>query len=534
MSTLLLPHEYTFIHVNPSRSHSRSKASRLALRLQRSEAQSQAAYTAYRARQVRKAAAQLRRPRENTVSAEISSKSGQRTGHECVDGDSDHQWSTDKPIPTQSATAPSTKTAPPDGALALDVLRTTSQCRVLTPLDLQYEWFRGLRRDPFLCTPASEPEDGALIDFFAHDIGPINESVAWIFNVTNMAAGMLEMMAQDGFYDVMLCVLQSMRDSLASTRLSPSVAVLRRKGRAIANIRAAMARVQCEEADSEDAITDPVLCAILLLAVLEGRFQATSVSNVHKKTMSAITSQRGGLGSFEGESVFKASAMQFDTIWMWETGTTMFPGLRRSHDPVYPSDPSSMHMIQSLPIGFRDLFLQRALSYDILPVLTRATHFSRLSARERAELLREARKQKKAFNDFCEACPCLGLCDDKYHPLERLLTLSIMGYIYGAFAPRAFPTSPGGPTPDLTKRLMSYQPTTMADEACSQWMWILAINLSWTGSPVCPDKLLSMLQLQLRYPEFRSVERILELGSKFLWTQEMTKSIRSYWQDVTI
>jgi hypothetical protein len=419
---------------------------------------------------------------------------------------------------------------PPDEALAIDFPRTTSNCRVITPLD---QCLRSLRRDPFLSPPAGEPEDGALIDFFAHDIGPINESVAWVFNVTNMAAGMLEIVAQESFYDIMLCVLQSMRDSLGSMRLSPSVAVLRRKGRAIAKLRTGLARAECV-ADTDNTIPDTVLCAILLLAVLEGRFQATSVSAVHKKTISTVTSQKGGLASFEAGGVFKASAMQFDTFWMWETGKTMFPGQRRVHDPIYPSNPSSMHLIQSLPIGFRDLFLQRALSYDILPILTRATHFSRLSARERAELLRESRTQKKAFDDFCEACPCLGQYDDKYHPLERLLTMSMMYYIYGAFAPRAFPTGPGGPTPDLTKRLMLYQSTTMAEEACSQWMWILAIDLSCAGSQVPLDKQPSMLQLQLRYPEFRAVETVLALGTKFLWTREMTKSVRSYWQDVTI
>ncbi|KAJ9609710.1 hypothetical protein H2200_006038 [Cladophialophora chaetospira] len=497
----MAPHEFTFIHVSPKRSSKRAQ------RLQSSKAKSHAAYSGYLARRLRKdhLVADTKRPTigikdvRDSVQHQESWNSTDENDEESV---TKYGWQ----IPV------------------LDQLRT-SKC--FPALSLQYEAFRGLRTDPFLHVPGSEAGDGALIDFFSHDIGPINESVAFVFNTTNIASGMLQILAQDKFYHTLLTILQSMNDQLHSAALSPSVGVLRRKGQAMAQVRKGL-----EEADA--TVDEAVLCAMVLLAVLEGRFQATTVRDVHKNTLAKITSRRGGLESFQDGSVFKASIMQFDTFWTWETGKTMFPGQRRQRDPTYPSNPSSMKLILALPVGFRDLYAEGALSYDLLPVLTRATYFAKLSAQQRMSFLLKTRNQKKPFNDFWEACPCLGLSDSKYHPLERLLTMSVMYFIYGTFEPRAFPTGPAGPTPDLTQKLMAYQTNTKAEEACLQWMWILNIDLLWGARPDPLDNYFSVFHLQRRYPHFRSLEAVLDFGPRFLWTREMTRSVQSYWKDVII
>ncbi len=491
--------EFTFIQMVPN------GGSRRARRLQLSTAKSHAAYSGYRARQAR------------TTRSDGFAKS--------IHLGNIYSLETSLGMDSREA-----KQEEYDECAAKQVLSTqaSDSIRALqyySGLNLQFEVSQGLRRDPFLCNPNNEAGDGALIDFLSHDIGPINESVAFVFNTTNIASGMLEILTQDNFYHTLLCILQSMDDQLRSPALSPSVGVLRRKGRAMAEVRKGLN-------EPKNVIDDAVLCAIVLLAVLEGRFQATTVRDVHKKTLAAITSRRGGLASFPDGSVFKASVMQFDTFWTWETGRTMFPNQRRRHEPTYPSKPLSMKIIQDLPSGFRDLCLEGALSYDLLPVLTRAAYFADMEPLQRVKFLLEARNQKKAFNDFWEACPCLGPPDNKYHPMERLLTMSIMYFVYGSFDPRAFPTGPLGPTPDLTLKFISYEPKTKAEEACLQWMWILAIDLLWAGNQQSFDDCSSVFQLQLRYPAFRSVKAVLDLAPKFLWTKEMSIAVQAYWRDV--
>jgi hypothetical protein len=78
-----------------------------------------------------------------------------------------------------------------------------------------------------------------------------------------------------------------------------------------------------------------------------------------------------------------------------------------------------------------------------------------------------------------------------------------------------------------------HQPSTKSEEECVQWMWILVIDLLCMGGAPARNDFSSMLQLQLRYPEFRSVEAVLVLSKKFLWAKAMTESVQSYWRDVT-
>jgi hypothetical protein len=162
--------------------------------------------------------------------------------------------------------------------------------------------------------------------------------------------------------------------------------------------------------------------------------------------------------------------LQFDTFWTWASGNMMFHGQLRVHDPIYAFEQEAIKSIQGLAVGFRDFFMDRTLSCDILPVLRRAAQFSRWSAQQRANFLLREQTRKKAFNDLEEAYPCLGLRADKYHPMERFVTMSILYFVYGAFEPRAFPTASTGLRPDLTRNFIEYRPMTEAEEVCLQWM----------------------------------------------------------------
>jgi hypothetical protein len=86
----------------------------------------------------------------------------------------------------------------------------------------------------------------------------------------------------------MLCTMRSMDDQLRKLKLAPSISLLRRKEEAMAKVRKGLTESNAE-------VDDSVLCAILLLAVLEGIFQATSVRDEHKNALSKPTSLKGGL-----------------------------------------------------------------------------------------------------------------------------------------------------------------------------------------------------------------------------------------------
>lgn len=495
----MAPAEVTFIEIVPS--EYTNQIPKLAL----SKARSHAASASYRKRRPKKDL-RCRLPSSQEAVAHQSRKTSEDPDPRCSTEESNDEHATSKAMTTTGEVIPDSQ--------------------LLFMPDLRYECFRGLRRDPFLCLPNdTNSGDLGLIDFFSNCISPINHAVGFVFNVTSIASGMLGILSRDKFYHALLSILQSMDDQLHELGSLPSFGVLQRKGKAIARIRKALE-------GSKETFEEDMLCAIVLLAVLEGSSQTLAARDVHRKTLSWITSQRGGLNTFDHGSVFRASVMQFDTFWTWESGKSMFPGQRQLHDPIYPSNPSSVTLIQDLPTGFRDMFLDGLLSYDILPVLSRATFFNSLSRSRRNAFLEGCRGQEKAFDDFWEACPCLDLNDSKYHPLERLLTMSVMYYIYGTFSPRAFPTGPGGPTPSLVTKLCTYRPATDTETGCLQWMMIVASDLSTVGDQTMPARSRLMVQLQKRYPEFQSLDAVLNLGPKFLWSQEMTRSVQSYWTNL--
>ena len=526
-------HEFTFIHVPPP------GRSRRAQKLATARAKSHAAYVGYYRHQSRTNAARKSKAGVSFECVEDPALRRQSCGRQTGGEQIGNPWAS-LFVATESceSSAGSSLTESPCSTEKNSDNGAISQSMMAEPHELipvpQYkqsliftcEPSAGLRIDPFFTAPTTRAStDLALIDFFARDIGPINESVSWVFNVANIATGQLEIISRQSFYPTILCILQSMEDQLRNPGSSPSSELLRRKGNAMANVRK-------ELGDQNGTKDDGVLCAILLLAVLEGSFQSNNVREVHRRTLSVIASQRGGLNGFADGSVFKASLMQFDTFWTWETGRTMFPGQRRRHDPVYPSNPASLKSIQDLPVGFRDLFVQGILSFDLLPVLRRAVQFTNVPATKRIDFLLGVRSREKAFNDFWEACPCVGFQNDDYHPLERLLTMSILYFIYGTFEVRAFPTGPGGPAPGLPQRLIAYRAMTQAEDACLQWMWIVAIDILWADTGRRNADSFSMSQLQSRYPQFRSMEAALSVGKNFLWTSAMTISVQSYWRNV--
>ena len=227
--------------------------------------------------------------------------------------------------------------------------------------------------------------------------------------------------------------------------------------------------------------------------------------------------------------------MHYDTFWAMETGYTMFPGQRRRYAPVYPAYPFSTELwasITGLPLGFQELVTDCVLSFDILPLLSRATFLTHLSPRERSELLITTRRSAKSYDDFWEACPCMCISDDLCPVLEKLLSLTLICYSFIAFGSRSYPTTFRGARFEITKKISSFSPISKSEENCLIWMWVIVIDSWRMERRLSADGLSMLLGLQSRFPKMRHVTSITDIANQFLWTSFLTKSVYMYWDDL--
>jgi hypothetical protein len=398
-------------------------------------------------------------------------------------------------------------------------------------ISLNYEAFRGLRTDPFYCVPGSrDSRIGLALDFFFQVLARSNDIVCYLFNVTNFSTVIPEILQDEYLLDAALGVIQICFEQAHTPGSQPSLYVLRHKGNAIVKVREKLSRTTL-------TVDDITLFAMGFLALLETRIPNSIAHNLHKRNIATIISQRGGLKSFQDGTLLKAFLMQYDSLWALENGTTIFPGERRRHSPQYPYHPFSPELcitITKLPPGFHDLVIARRLSFDILPILYRATHLTSLNSFSRLELLSKTRRLTKIYNDFWEACPCLAvsISEDSWLMLEKLICLTLICYSYIAFTPRSSQTALQRSRFELTKKIASYSPKSPAEEQCLVWMWVVLIDSWRTGSRLHPDGFSLLFILQQRFPRLRYVANTIAMTSQFLWTSALETSVQIYWDDL--
>lgn len=389
--------------------------------------------------------------------------------------------------------------------------------------------FPGLRTDPFSCIPGAKTREArSAIDFYTQIISPANDTVCYIFNVSNVYASFLESLQDETFVDAGYGVVQSLQEQAHAPGSPPSVHTLKYKGRAMLKIRDKLSK-------QVGVVDDVTIFAMIFLAALNRALQNLEEHDLHKKNIALIVAKQGGLKSLRNGSTVKGYLMHYDTFWAMETGETMFPGERRPHDPIYPPYPFSPTMgtfVSKLPQGFQKLVIEGVLSYDILSIIARATYITRLSNRERFELLNTTRRSMKQYNDFWEASPCLSILDDSGPLLETLLSLTLICYSFMAFESRSYPTPLRGARARATRSIASYSPRSEAEEKCLIWMWMI-ITDSWRmGTQLQGGGVSSLRALQVRFPDFRHVNAVAELGTQFLWTKYITNSVHLYWDDL--
>lgn len=392
------------------------------------------------------------------------------------------------------------------------------------------DFFSGFRTDPFHCIPASvDSRVASTVDFYAQHLSPGNDAVCYIFDVLNIYAFFLDTLAVSHFYDAGMSVVQGLYDNIRSMNSPVSTQVLVHRGKAMTKIRQRIVK------DTVN-VDESTIIAMVFLAVLERALQNTKAHELHKKTLGMIVSGRGGLGSFKDGSLAKACMLQFDTLWSLNTGQTMFPGERRPHQPEVPKHPYSASLreiLSTFPPGFESLAFESALTFDVIPVIYRAAHLSRLSLSGIRQLLSNKRRWSCKYNDFAEACPALAISGlEGSSLLEKLICTAILCFSYTGFGSKTSASAVRGSRAELTTKLHLFEPGSAAKLDCLMWMYVVAIDAWKVGSQLHPDGILLLVRLQEAYPAMRSVDAAIAKSKMFLWTNTLEESVRSYWRDL--
>jgi len=387
----------------------------------------------------------------------------------------------------------------------------------------------GFRTDPFHCIPGSvDARVASTIDFYAQHLSPGNDAVCYVFDVTNIYAWFLDALSVGHFYDAGMSVVQGLHDGMRNINPSTSPHVLTHRGKAMVKVRQRILKQAIN-------VDDNTIIAMIFLAVLERSFRNIGAYELHKKNIKMIVSKRGGLKSFRDGSLVKGAMLQFDTLWSLDSGNTIFAGERRQHNPEIPTHPYSLDLckiIGSFPPGFESLAIEGLLSYDVIPLVYRAAHLARLSASARWQLLSTKRRLTGKYNDFGEACPALAITGRDGSMLEKLIATAILCFAYTGFGSRTSTSALRGSRAELAVNLHLYKPESSTELDCLHWLYVIAIDAWSVGSRLQPDGLVLLAKLQEAYPVMRSADSAIAMSKRFLWTDLLDESVRSYWKDL--
>ncbi|KAK5047893.1 hypothetical protein LTR84_006081 [Exophiala bonariae] len=391
------------------------------------------------------------------------------------------------------------------------------------------DFLSGFRTDPFHCIPASvDSRVASTVDFYTQHLSPGNDAVCYIFDVLNIYAFFLDTLSVSHFYDAGMSVIQGLHDNIRNPSSPVSMQVLVHRGKAMTKLRQRILR----DASNVD---DSTLIAMVFMAILERSLRNIKAHELHKKSLGMIVSARGGLNSFKDGSLAKACMLQFDTLWSLDLGQTMFPGERRPHKPEVPKHPYSAELreiLSTFPPGFESLAFESALTYDLFPVVYRASHLSRLKPSGIRDLLSNKRRWGCKYNDFAEACPALAISGLEGSLLEKLICTAILCFSYTGFGSKTSASAVRGSRGELTTKLHLYEPNSIAKLDCLMWMYVVAIDAWKIGSQLHPDGILLLVKLQEAFPIMRDVNTAIAKAKMFLWTNILEESVRSYWKDL--
>ncbi|EXJ59528.1 uncharacterized protein A1O5_12153 [Cladophialophora psammophila CBS 110553] len=332
--------------------------------------------------------------------------------------------------------------------------------------------------------------------------------------------------------------------------------------------------------NNETLVDDMTIMTVLFLAVVTRAINDLPSHEIHKRTIASLVAARGGLQSLHGhDGLARCTLMQWESFWALNTGSSIFPEARPAYQPVYPpvqilaSSSSPLgQKVASLPLGFQALAHQRRLALDVLEVLSR-------TAEAHTEQMRHGtivtpsdvfRTKPRRFQDFWEACTCLGAPDEVHTRLaedgvaeevmvpnlEKMIVLALLLYCLHTFSPmravtavyngsrmklttdaprRVRRTSLSTPTQASTSRHPSSGKDAVAEieseESVLLWVWFNLVD-SWRAAndTLLPQGQTLMRDLRRRFPaDTATWEGCEDRLRRFFWNGKFIRRCRAFW-----
>lgn len=234
-----------------------------------------------------------------------------------------------------------------------------------------------------------------------------------------------------------------------------------------------------------------------------------------------------------------------------QTGRSVFANRRHAPKTDYPKlplDQDALRLMATLPPGLQTLGQNQRFSFHALVVLARATDYTRNMTKIPRPGWAPHFDSCRRYNDFSEACPALTMPDDPQYKFENLVCVTLIVYCCLAFVEaRCMDILVRGARTQLTQRVPNLHPVAsrhgnfechIAENQCQIWMWIVAVD-SWRmadvpyhqrSSALAPEGHALFCKLLQEHPHLCRLEEVEKVVVNFLWTDQLRRSLRLYWE----
>lgn len=380
-----------------------------------------------------------------------------------------------------------------------------------------------------------------VVDFYLAVINPGNDLITEVFDVQNVYHKWVAFMSNNSiYYHAGLSSVAALWGRSTGGSPVPPSFVLTHQGKALAIVRQNLSRDDL----SISSLPRGLMITIMSLAVVEGAVGNIAGVLHHLQALKKIVDGVGGRLNLLPDDYFPetATVMQFDAIFALTGLPSAFVNDRRPWRKVYVSSPFSETMLRTLarlPSGFRELILETKLTTDTVDILERAIEKSICDNNAAQARIREARRyEPRKHEDIICACPIFAEPDDSECLFEKMLCMSLKIFCsINVDTTRSNLISLESNLKFMTSRLPTVCTTTLAEDRCRVWMYLVTIDgyrdgykrrhVSTTGLTLLAE--VTKLLPKLAITSWEALEGLL---NSFFWTKGFSEFWRDRWDQI--